>query len=34
MERLRRGGSWKRRLTAHGSGVNETARGEGEDGPL
>ena len=35
MEWLGRGGSWiVKAATAHGSGVKETARGEGEDGPL
>ena len=35
MEQLRRGGSWiVEAATAYGSSVKETARGEGEDGPL
>ena len=35
MERLRRGGSWiVEAATAHGSSMKETARGEGDDGPL
>ena len=35
MVQLRRRGSWiVEAATAYGSGVKETARGEGEDGPL